>query len=106
MDFEKFWKIHNPKPEYAHMQRYCRKIWDTLPPEKQELICQNICTKREKGQFVDFNPYYAIQKNGTPPRQQILSFNDYYARYGTTEPQDGWKMANPNGNKVIYVKTT
>ena len=104
MDFEEFWKIHNPTSEYAHMENYCRKIWETLSPEKQQIICQNIRRKKEQGLFVDFNPYYAIQKNGTLPRPQTLSFNDYYARYGTTEPRDGWKMANPTGQKVIYVK--
>ena len=62
MDFEEFWKIHNPMPEYA------------------------------------------IQKNGTPPRSQTLSFNDYYNRYGTTVERDGWKMENPTGDKVIYVR--
>ena len=41
-----------------------------------------------------------------------MIFNNYgrcsvsYARYHTTEPRDGWQMANPTGNKVIYVKTT
>ena len=38
------------------------------------------------------------------PQREILSFNDYYAKYGTTEERDGWKMANPTGQKVIYVK--
>ena len=38
------------------------------------------------------------------PRQQTLSFSDYYNRYGTTDETDGWHMANPTGNKVIYVK--
>ena len=104
MDFEEFWKIHNPKPEYAHMQNYCRKIWESLSPEKQKIICQNIRLKTEKGLFVDYNPYYAIQKNGTLPRPQTLSFNDYYNQYGTTEPRDGWQMTNPTGNQVIYIK--
>ena len=39
-----------------------------------------------------------------PPRQQTLSYADYYARYHTTEPRDGWQMANPTGQKVIYVR--
>jgi len=38
------------------------------------------------------------------PRRETLSFNDYYAKFGTTEERDGWKMENPTGQKVIYVK--
>ena len=45
-----------------------------------------------------------IEDNAKPHRQQTLSFKDYYARYGTTEERDGWKMANPTGQQVIYVK--
>ena len=55
--------------------------------------------------FVDYNPYFAIMKNSQLMSQrQEMSFNDYYAKYGTTEPRDGWHMENPTGNQVIYVK--
>ena len=90
------------------MHSYCKKIWDALPEEKQKLIYRNVEEKKKNNLFVDYNPLYAIQKNGNPPRphQQVLSYADYYARFGTTEERDGWKMANPTGNRVIYVKTT
>ena len=105
MNFEEFWKLHNPMPEYAHLHSYCKKIWDALPTEKQELIYRNIEEKRKNNRFVDYNPYYAIQKNTNPTKKTCqLSFAEYYARYGTTEPTDGWHMANPTGEKVIYVK--
>ena len=102
--FDYLWQLLNPQNEYLAMRNYCQKIWETIPLEKQRLIYQNIQAKKAKGLFVDYNPFYAIQKNGSPPKQQTLSFADYYARYGTTEPQDGWRMANPTGQKVIYVK--
>ena len=59
------------------------------------------------GEFVSENPYYAIYDNAYPPRkrQRVMSYADYYAKYGTTEERDGWKMANPTGQKVIYVKS-
>ena len=60
---------------------------------------------KAKGKFVDYNPYFAIMKNSQLMSQrQVLSYSDYYARFGTTEPRDGWHMENPTGNKVIYVK--
>ena len=103
--FEEFWIMHNPRPEYRHMRRFCEKIWNDLPPEKQEIIYRAIENKKAKNQFVDYNPYYAIQKNANPPRRTFqLSFADYYARYHTTEARDGWHIANPTGEKVIYEK--
>jgi hypothetical protein len=54
---------------------------------------------------VDYNPYYAIQKNGNPPRKQVMSFDDYYARFHTTEPHDGWvRTFLPDQQKTIYIK--
>ena len=105
--FEDFWKLHNPMPEYAHMRRFCEKFWNTLPPDKQELICRSIEEKRKNNRFVDYNPYYAMQKNANPPKKTYqLSFAEYYKKFGTTEEQDGWHMENPTGQRVIYVKTT
>ncbi len=34
----------------------------------------------------------------------MLSYAEYYKRFGTTKERDGWQMANPTGQKVIYVK--
>ena len=47
-----------------------------------------------------------LRPSGTkgPVAVSAAAFADYYARYGTTEERDGWHMANPTGNKVIYVK--
>ena len=105
ISFEQFWTLHDPRPEYRHMRRFCEKTWNSLPPDKQECIYRTIETKKTQNKFVDYNPYYAIQKNASPPRRTMqLSYNEYYARYGTTEEKDGWQMANPTGNKVIYIK--
>ena len=74
---------------------------------KQRAIYRTIRDKLAAGEFVSENPYYAIYDNAYPPRkrQRVMSYADYYAKYGTTEERDGWKMANPTGQKVIYVKS-
>ena len=74
------------------------------PVLKQDFVYQAIKEKKERKEFVDFNPLFAIKRTYRAPKPQIMSFNDYYAKYGTTEERDGWKMTNPTGNKVIYVK--
>ena len=64
----------------------------------------SIRTKLAQGRFVHYDPLRAIKENAHAMRQQTLSYAAYYKRYGTTEERDGWKMANPTGQKVIYVK--
>jgi hypothetical protein len=104
--FDYIWALLNPSDDYLPVKRRCQMLWDTYPLEQQRDIYRRIRDKQKERKFIDFNPLFAIQKNANPPRPkpQVLSYNDYYLRYGTTEERDGWKMANPTGQKVIYVK--
>ena len=107
--FNEFWELLSPKAEYANRRRACYELWNELPENRQNALYETIADKLSKGKFVDFNPLFAMKNNSFPSGRagvgpQTLSFNDYYARYGTTEPQDGWHMENPTGQKVIYVK--
>ena len=47
--------------------------------------------------------FFFVQDYGRP-RTQTLSFNEYYKLYGTTAERDGWKMTNPTGNQIMYVR--
>ena len=106
--FDLLWQLLAPKVEYANRKRACYNLWMSLPEEQRLTIFNTIKEKKTNGQFVDYNPYFAIQKNSLPlvSRREELTFSDYYARFGTTEEQGGWHMENPTGNKVIFVKTT
>ena len=101
--FNEVWELLSPKVEYANRRRACYDLWNSLSENRQEALYNTISDKLSKGKFVDYNPLFALKNNSQRP-QQTLSFSDYYARYGTTEEVDGWKRANPTGNKVIYVK--
>ena len=81
------------------------RYWRTLSAEQQKAVFNSISRKLAAGGWLQYDPIRAIKEH-TPKGQRIesLSYGEYYARYGTTEEQDGWKMANPTGNKVIYVK--
>jgi len=106
MDFDEFWTLveHHGRVAYYYKNE-CEDLWRTLTQETQKAVCDAIRTKLQTGRFVHFIPVYAIRDNlPKPPRIQTLSFNDYYKTYGTTEERDGWKMTNPTGEKVIYVK--
>ena len=103
--FIDIWQLLSPKAEYVNRMRACRELWDSLTENQQDNIFDLISDKLSKGKFVDYNPLFAIKNHIVQKHsRQTLSFNDYYARYGTTEPRDGWKMTNPTGNQVIYVK--
>ena len=101
------WQLLAPQGEFCRRMGACRRLWDSFDLEKQRAIYRTIRDKLAAGEFVSENPYYAIYDNAYPPRkrQRIMSYADYYAKYGTTEERDGWKMANPTGQKVIYVKS-
>ena len=106
--FNEIWTLLEPKIEYANLINKCRDLWESLSEEKRQEVFLKIERKKIEHKFVDYNPLLALRNNANirPKQKQILSFADYYARYGTTEERDGWKMVNPTGNQVIYVKTT
>jgi len=107
--FQRIWALLKPQGEYKRRYRACERLWTGYAPEMQQRIFQLLEAAQQRGDWINPNPYFAIEdvalKEQRKPRQQTLSYADYYARYHTTEPCDGWHMANPTGNKVIYIKT-
>ena len=100
MDFNNYWTLIGGDTNFADRKTATEKAWSLCSPEKQQAI---ILWLQTHGRYPGRNPYFFIL-DFQVKRQQTLSFADYYARYGTTEEVDGWKRANPTGNKVIYVK--
>ena len=98
--FEDYWELFSPDPDFANRRTATSRLWDQCAPDRQRAIIEWLkagkprCTR---------NPYFFVLDFRSPHRQE-LSYADYYARYGTTEPTDGWHMENPTGNQVIYVK--
>ena len=103
--FDEIWQLLNPQAQYANRKRACYEMWQSFSPEQRERIIAIIKDKLAKGKFVDYNPYFAIKKN-SQQQTLTLSFDEYYDRFHTTLERDGWHMANPTGNKVIYVFST
>jgi len=84
----------------------CARLWATFTLEQQRHIYRSIRDKLQAGKFVNYNPVYAVRENA-PKRQppQVLSYTDYYAKFGTTEEQNGWEREFlPEQQKTIYVK--
>ena len=83
----------------------CARVWNEYSLQQQREIYRSIRDKLRAGKFVNYNPVKAVKENAPKaPRTQTLTFKEYYARFGTTLEQDGWRMTNPTGQQVIYIK--
>ena len=100
INFEEFWDLFDPEPEYNNRQRACMVLWEQKGEQQQRAIIDFLMSGERRSSN---NPYYFLA-DFRIKRPQILSYADYYKQYGTTEEREGWKMANPTGQKVIYVK--
>ena len=99
-DFQLFWDLFCPDERFNNRRAATYLEWQKRSEKARQAMIQWLRTQRpSEGR----NPYFFVQ-DFREPRQQTLSFSDYYNRYGTTDETDGWHMANPTGNKVIYVK--
>ena len=102
------WALLNPQGEYKRRLRGCERLWEGYDEQIRKWVYESLKAAKEEGRWINPNPYFAIedvalqQKRKQPP--QVLSYAAYYARYHTTEERDGWKMANPTGKQVIYVR--
>ena len=107
VSFEDFWSLVSGRGRVAHFYRLeCEAMWKNYTPAQQQAICESIERKIRRGEFVHFVPSKAMIDNvPKAPKTIVLSYDEYYRTFKTTEPQDGWVMQNPTGNKVIYVKT-
>ena len=100
--FEDYWELFAPDVEFANRRAATQRLWEQCRPDRQRAIIEWLKAGKAK---CTRNPYFFLT-DFRVRRQQTMSYNDYYAKYGTTEERDGWHMANPTGNRVIYVKTT
>ena len=99
MDFEIYWTLIGGDERFANRKEAARQAW-LEHPEKHFAI---ITWLRAHGKYPERNPYFFIL-DFQVKRKQTLTYRDYYARYGTTEEQDGWRMVKPQHGNVYYEK--
>jgi hypothetical protein len=109
MEFNQIWILLAPQGEYKRREKSCARLWQGYSAEMQEAIFNVITASKLNGGEIHPNPYFAIEDTALAlqrraPKRQVLTFKEYYERFGTTEPQDGWHMENPTGEQVVYVK--
>ena len=99
-NFDDYWSLFMPEAEFSNRRASTQLLWEQCGTDRQRAIIEWLKAGKPK---CTRNPYFFLQ-DFRAPKKQIMSFKDYYARYGTTEEKNGWKMANPTGQQVIYVK--
>lgn len=100
-EFNRFWELFAVNERlYPHRRACTLNLWMKMPQEKRSAIIEEL---ERYGPPPNRNPYFFVQDYGRP-RTQTLSFNEYYKLYGTTAERDGWKMTNPTGNQIMYVR--
>ena len=102
MDFNIFWTLFNPDATFTNRRDAAEQAWNDCP-EKHESIINWL---RQHGNYRGRNPYFFIMDwQNKQTLHETLSYADYYARYGTTEEQDGWKRVYIAAEqKTVYVK--
>ncbi len=106
--FYGLWALLKPEGEYKRRKGACERLWGSYDEETRQYVYGAIVAAKERGEWINPNPYFAIEDVVIRAREQnrqkqTLSYSEYYKRYGTTEEREGWKMVNPTGNKVMYV---
>ena len=100
-EFNRFWELFAVNERlYPHRRACTLNLWMKMPQEKRSAIIEEL---EHYGPPPNRNPYFFVQDYGRS-RTQTLSFNEYYKLYGTTAERDGWKMTNPTGNQIMYVR--
>ena len=111
MEFIEIWSLLAPEGEFKRREAACRRLWAGYDANLRQRIYNALSEAKAKGDIIKENPYFAIEDAALAIiklsrfRPQILSFDEYYSRYGTTEEKDGWtKKFLPEERKTIYIK--
>ena len=103
--FDYIWQLLAPVPKFFNRKRKCFDMWQNLSLDEQRAIYNRIKARKESGQFVNDNPYFALMDSIAPQEPKEMAFDDYYKKYGTTEDTDGWKRKFiEDEGRTIYVK--
>ena len=77
-NFEVFWELFDPDPEFNNRRRACRQLWEQKGAQQQAIIDFLKSGKQRSSR----NPYYFLADFRVRRQQiQTLSYADYYARY-------------------------
>ena len=99
MNFEEIWALLAPQGEYKRRRGCSERLWQGYEPARQEEIYKNIAGKLQRGEFVNPNPYFAIEDNAAQKRPQTEP-TDWNGR--ALVPTEHYATAFYNGKWGMY----
>ena len=101
-DFNDFWTSYEPDEiRFPNRRAATYLVWQRRSAAARKAMLDYV---KDRGAPKWKNPYFFVI-DFPEPKQQILSYTDYYNRYGTTEEKDGWvRTFLPEQQKTIYIK--
>jgi hypothetical protein len=63
MRFEEIWALLDPQGEFKRRRGACERLWGGYEAARQAMIYERIAGKKQRGEFVNPNPYFAIEDN-------------------------------------------
>lgn len=106
--FIHIWALLNPQGEFKRREQACRRLWATYDDDRQRAIYNAIRDKQRRGEFVNCNPYFAIEDNaiGLASRAARLSFKSEPTNYNGARslPDEPLVIAIYNGQGGIYTR--
>ena len=105
--FDHIWKLLNPAVEFSTRGRTeaCRRLWESFDLDRQRYTYRTIRDKKCRGEFVDENPYFAIEDNSHAPKKPaallppIINYFGQQLRRGVN-----YYVAWYNGQKGLYTE--
>ena len=70
--FEYIWSLLNPQGEYKRRRQACERLWQGYDDNQQRNIYIRIKAKLRQGEFVNPNPYFAIEDNALASAAKAL----------------------------------
>ena len=101
--FEYIWSLLNPQGEYKRRRQACERLWQGYDDNKQRNIYIRIKAKLRQGEFVNPNPYFAIEDNALGSAAKALPVAQPTNYYGRALPRGvTFYKAVYNGEVGLY----
>ena len=104
--FDHIWQLLSPTVEFSTRGRTeaCRRLWESFDLQRQRYTYRTIRDKKRRGEFVDDNPYFAIEDNSHAPKQKavLLEPTNYFGK--PLSHSTNYYIALYNGQKGLYTE--
>ena len=105
--FDYIWQLLKPTVEFSTRGRTeaCRRLWDSFDLERQRYTYRTIRDKKRRGEFVDENPYFAIEDNSHAPKKPTALLPPIINHFGKPLSRNTrYYIAWYNGEKGLYTE--